>query len=472
MLAKNTLFLAAAEIIKPIVALIFIGYVSRVLGVELLGKLGTILAFLFIFETLAAMGMGGMIVRDIAVDDNKASHYFTASAVIGAGSSFVTILLVHFLLVLFNYADDINTAIMLLAFSLFFYSTTGHLQAILEGRQEMGLKAMLTTTESLMRAGFGIAALELGYGLMGLIWVFLFVRALLFVLTVICVLYIGVRPARKTDWHLYRTLLRHTCTFLAISLVSAIYWRTDVLMLSQLGSMSDVGSYTAAYRFLEILINLSLCYIAALYPLISKQFAESTDQLRSQCLAATRYLFMLAFPVAIGTTILAEKMIHLIYGSAFSSSVLCLQILIWTVCFFPIAIVFAKALASSHNQRKDLMANIAGVFLNLSLNILLIPKFAFYGAAAATVVSIVVFMMIQYYFVTTTLFRGPFFVQLFRPFGAGCLMGICTWLLRDVQLTLLIPVSAFVYLWILYSIKGFTTFEIDCIKKFVRVKGI
>lgn len=464
MLLKNTLALVLAEIVKPLITLVFIGYISRILGVEMFGQFGTILTFVLVFEHLAAMGMAGMIIRDVAVDRKQAGEFLTTATAISLVASLVVLFVIGLILQIFSYTPEINQAIGLLAFSIFFYVATGHIQSLLEGFQRMELKSALSITESLLKAILGILALNAGYGLMGLIGAIVIVRAIVFGLAIFYAGLVGIRPVWNVAWRQYFKMLRKTLTFFFISILSSIYWCTDVLMLSKLGNMSDVGTYVAAYRPMELMLNLSLCYITALYPMMSIMFAESAISFRRQCTVAIKYLFILSFPTAVGTTILADRVINLIYGKEYTESILCLQILIWVICFFPSALVFAKALASSHNQSKDLMANLWGVLLNILLNAILIPRYDFLGAAIATLCSMSVFMIIQYSYVRSSLFKVEFLSQLLKPFLAGCLMGIGTWSLRDSHLLLVIPVSICIYVLSLFMIKTFDQNETRAIR--------
>jgi O-antigen/teichoic acid export membrane protein len=234
--------------------------------------------------------------------------------------------------------------------------------------------------------------------------------------------------------------------------------------------MKDVGSYSAAYRLMEILKSFSYSYVAALFPLISSSYAVSHGLFRHQVMMSIRYLFLLSLPVCIGTTILADDLIVMIYGQAFASSGACLQILIWTLCLFPLTLVFARALVASHRQSKDLIANIVGVAFIVSLNYFLIPSYGFIGAAVATLFSIGLFMLVEFAFFRGVVPRANPLPYIWKPLCAGLLMGAFTFSLRDLNMFLLIGLSAGIYAGGLVLLRTFSAEEMDTLRVLWRQK--
>jgi len=245
-----------------------------------------------------------------------------------------------------------------------------------------------------------------------------------------------------------------------ISLVTTAYWKIDVIILSKMKGAVEVGLYSAAFRLMDILKGLSYSYTAALFPMMASAFSVSKQSLKQQCTLSVRYLFIATFPISIGISILAENIITLIYGKQFSGSISILQVLIWTICFFPTALVFARVLVASRNQKLDLLSNIFVMILNSALNFILIPCLGAWGAAIATLLSICFFMSLQYYFVYKVLFKISFIKDLFKPFVAGCIMGIFTYSLRDMNLVFVVIASAALYIATLLLLRTFSDEEV------------
>jgi O-antigen/teichoic acid export membrane protein len=469
-LIRNTLFLMAAEIVKPFISFLLVVYISRQMGIEGMGQYNTVLAYLVFFEYLGALGLQNLIVRDTATIPSRAPAYLSACLTIGAVTTGLTVLLLNMLLGLFGYDTDVNQAIRLMGFGLPLIILTGHLTAFFEGLQRMEYKAMTSICEAALKMGLGVLAIRSGGGLIGLIAALLVSYLVAFALALAFILKLKIIPAWPVERELCRKLVRQSVTFLLITFIATVYWKVDVLMLAGMQGMKDVGSYSAAYRLMEILKGFSYSYIAALFPLISSSYAVSQSLFRQQCLMSIRYLFLLSFPVCIGTTILAEDMIVMIYGEAFASSGACLQILIWILCLFPATLVFARALVASHRQSHDLVANILGVVFIVALNYFLIPAYGFMGAAAAALISIGFFMLVEFAFFSRSVPRANPLPYIWKPLCAGLLMGALTFCLRSLHLFLLIPLSAGIYVAGLLVLRTFSTEEMNALRVLWRQK--
>lgn len=461
---KNTLYLAVADFIRPFIAVCFVIYISRTLGSEGLGAYAAIMAFFFFFEKVAQAGFHHLIIRDVAVDKTRANTYLANAILIAIASSLITMPLLMLVLKLVNYPGDLALNIRILSLSMVFVVLKNFYLSFFDAIQRMEYKSLISISQEIMRTGIGILMIYLGFGINGLIWSLVFYRIVISFLCLFILSRLGIKPEWKIDWQLLISLLKQSSTFLLIGLITTTYWRVDVVMLTKMRGVEEVGFYTAAYRFLEILKGFSYAYIAALYPIFASAFYGIKKAFVRKVSLSIRYLFIFSFPVALGTTILADKIILLVYGDGFSGSIHVLKILIWTICFFPIALVFAKGLVSSKNQKYDLQANVIAMIINILLNYFLIGLFGIYGAALSTTVSIIVFMSIQYYFLSRHLFAVRFIHELFKPVAAGLVMGLFTFLAHDLPLAIVFAVSVLIYMLMLFVLKTFSKDEIDTFK--------
>ena len=469
---KNTLSLSIADIIRPFITMFFVVYVSRTLGAAGLGVYSAVIAFVFFFEKIGELGLHHLIVRDIAIDRKRAESYLSATTIVGILSSILVTPLLIAILKTFRYDPEIAVNIKILAISLVFVVLTQYWLSFFEGFQRMEFKSILILIEAVMKTVLGILAIRMGYGVIGLIWTHVICRLISGLFCFGVLFKIGVRPVFKLDLSLVFSLLRQTMVFFMTSLVTTTYWKIDVIMLSKLRPVDDVGVYSAAYRFLEILKGLSYSYIAALFPIFASSFWESREAFIHKFRLSIRYLYILTFPTVLGTTILAKKIIMMFYGSEFNASIGILQVLIWTLCFFPIALIFAKTLVSSNHQRYDLYANILGMLFNVSLNFILIRLWGALGAALATSLSIAFFLVIQYIFVHKKVLKIHFMKELIKPTIAGCMMGVITYLLRASNFFLVVGISIVVYVVILFLINTFSSEELRTFKDIWKKRSL
>ncbi|GAI48427.1 unnamed protein product [marine sediment metagenome] len=110
---------------------------------------------------------------------------------------------------------------------------------------------------------------------------------------------------------------------------------------------------------------------------------------------------------------------------------------------------------------------------NVTLNLLLIPRFSFLGAAMATLISICIFLSLQYGFISKNLFRLNFFQIAGKPVISAALMGMIILLLRQLNLFLIVPIAALAYVLFLLTLRPFSPTDIQLFRRlWEREKGL
>jgi O-antigen/teichoic acid export membrane protein len=184
-----------------------------------------------------------------------------------------------------------------------------------------------------------------------------------------------------------RRLLGASLPVALFSLLGILHFRIDTVLLSLLRSLDDVGTYSAAYRFLEQVLFVPTLFIAAVYPLLAGYAARNDLRLGPTINRSLAFLLLVAFPLAAATAILAPELVDLVAGSSFEDSVGPLRVLTLAAVFMFVNTLFSSLLIVYHEQRRLAWLIAVTVLANIGVNILLIPPFGPMGAAASTVVT-------------------------------------------------------------------------------------
>jgi O-antigen/teichoic acid export membrane protein len=206
-------------------------------------------------------------------------------------------------------------------------------------------------------------------------------------------------------------------------------------------------------------------------PMMSASFIKSREQFRQDCNASIKYLTLLTVPMATGISVLAPRIIDLVFGHKFSSAAPVLQILAWTVCVFSVSMVFARVLTASHHQMLDLYCNVAALVVNVTLGWVLISHYGPSGAAISTLISLFTFGSLEYFFVARKLFRAEVLAPLARSAGASALMGLCLVYLKTVPLFAAIPLGVVIYLAVLLGTGTFSPAELRTVRTIVTARA-
>ena len=185
---------------------------------------------------------------------------------------------------------------------------------------------------------------------------------------------------------LFRSL--HWLAPFAVSfVVLTVYAKLDVLLLAHWWPASEVGLYTAAYKFVDITRALATVGAAAVYPRLSRAGAAQGDDVR---LAGARLLelaLLVAVPVAALLWTLRAPVVGLAFGAAYTGSVPVLALLAAVLPALAANVVALYVLAAARAMRWVALLYGATLAINLGLNLWFIPVRGAEGAALAMLLS-------------------------------------------------------------------------------------
>ena len=209
-------------------------------------------------------------------------------------------------------------------------------------------------------------------------------------------------------------------------------------------------------------------YIMAIQPVIFRLFKSSPEKFQTVSSDSVRYFFILILPIIAGATLLGDKVILLSFGRQFLPSAYALSILIWLVILTGFNQIYANVLVASNAQRINLFGNILSMVCNVVLNLLLIPKMSYIGAAIANVASALVILLYQQEFVSNKLFKVNYFSLARKPFLASVVMGGLIWILREAHLYFLIVIFVLGYVVSLLLLKTFSDTDISRLRRLFK----
>ncbi len=467
-IVKNTSALFVAQIVSSAVSLIFGVVIARVLGDTVFGKFAFALAFTEIFSIFSALGYNTLLIREVSRDKNQVNKYVNNIFFFRVLFSLVLYVLIVVTINLMQYPDDTKIAVYLIGIFQLFESLANVFKVTFRAFEKMEYEAVINVSVNLLNLAIMMIILYLGYGLItvSLVYAFIGVVTFLFSLFVCRKKFIAVR------WEMDFTFLTKTIgTAISLSMLAIfalIYVKIDTVMLSIMKGDAVVGWYNAAYYLVQGFKPLPQLIMGALFPLMSYSFVSAKDQLKSIFERAFRYLLILGLPLAIGITLLADKIIYLLYGPSFHNSIIALQILSWDVLLVFLYGCISFLLVSIDRQHQ--MAILAGctALINVVLNIILIPSYSYIGSAFATIAA-ESFLLIAYVYLSGHYFHFlPLHRIIIKPLIAAGLMGAFVYIFHNQNIFLVIMVAIAIYFAIMFAIKGFTKDDISLMKSILR----
>jgi stage V sporulation protein B len=166
--------------------------------------------------------------------------------------------------------------------------------------------------------------------------------------------------------------------------------RAEVFFIGRYSTVDDVGFYNLAFRVGSLAGIFPLAFSYVLLPVIAEQFGSGkTEKFKEVFYFSSRYLMMIAFPLAIGGMALADSLIIVLFGAEYRPAVILFQL----ICL-PLAVSSINGGGDSIIRginRPDylLKTQVVLAIINISLCFWLIPKYGVMGATIASSVPLI-----------------------------------------------------------------------------------
>lgn len=170
-------------------------------------------------------------------------------------------------------------------------------------------------------------------------------------------------------------------------IVSIIYiysLKIDIQMLNVICGSTEVGYYSVAWQMVQIGIVFIQSLSTSLFPnSVQKIHLRS---FRMKLLKYITYLTIFVILCALLVTFLSDSIIELLYGRAYSNSVLLLNLLVWYLPMRLFAVWGSQILESGAWYKKRVLIYLTPLVINIVLNYIYLPL---YGAQAAAVIALI-----------------------------------------------------------------------------------
>jgi len=469
-IAKNTTALIIANITNMILGMLYGIYTARYLGAEGYGIISFSLAFINLFTIFGDIGLQQLMLREVARDKSLLGKYFGN---ILTTKIFLVLLAYTIIIVIINtlgYPESTIRIVYIMGISMICGTFTSLFNSVFQAFEKMeyvSLGSILSS--SLMLAG-GIFAVSQELPIISFALIYSFSSIIVLTYAVIIGIRIGIPFRIHSDLPFIYHTLKRALPFGMGNLFLVYYVWIDRVMLSYMMDNSTVGYYTAAYNIMGVFSFVPNSFVSALFPVMSISFRDSDESLIEIFHKGIKYLYLLALPMALGVTLLRSEIVELIYGSGFIPSEKPLAILIWAEFFVFLDVLLGNMLLSINKERWTMLSSGLGAFLNIALNLILIPNYGMIGAAVATFATEFFFFLFSF----SLLARCGYTIKLRKlipkPAFSSAIMSLFILELRDLPIYLIIPISILLYFILIYLTKYLSQDDMRILKNLLPIK--
>jgi len=476
-IVKNTGVLLASQIISRLLAFFYVMYTARYLGAKGFGILSFALAFTGIFGVFTDLGLGQLTIREVARDKSLVSKYLANISVMKVILATITFGLIVLLINLLGYPKQTIEIVYLIALSVIFGAFTQMFNSIFQAFERMEYVSLGQILKSILVLSGVIFAIKQGFGVISFASLFLIASIIVLVYSLLILRWKFANPVftsanklLEVDWSFWKPTIKEALPFGLTGIFVTIYYWIDSVMLSLMKGNEVVGWYNAAYRLMLVLLFIPSALNVAVFPVMSRLYISSEKSLKFAANRYFKYMAIIGIPIGVGTTLLARRIILLIFGAEYINSIIALQILVWSSIFLFLSSAFARLLETSNRQIIITKITVINASANVVLNLILIPRFSYIGASIATVITEFSALMLGIKACSRVGYSlsKKNLLCLSKVIIASSLMAVLVICLKSLNLLLLISVAAAFYFIVLWLLKGFEKEDIEIFKNVMK----
>lgn len=375
--------------------------VQNVVGPEEYGFYFAIFNFAFILQIILDMGITNFNNRTIAQNNQLLSKHFSGIILLRLVFAVIYIVAIFSIAFIIGYSPRQMQLLIVIGFNQFL------LTFILYLRSNISALLLFKTDSLLSVMDRAVMILICGVLLWGgipelqfTIEMFVYAQSASYILTALVALLvvIGKTNYLKLHWNyaFFKMIIRKSFPYALLVLLMGMYSRMDALLIERLLPDGDLqaGIFASAFRLFDVSNNMSGVLIASLLlPIFAKMIKQKKDVSQMVKLPFT-ILMLLAVSVAAICTFYSHEIVELLYhqhekesAAAFAmrmeSTSQVLVLLMFAYIATSATYVFGTLLTANGSLSTLNKIAFGGVILSLSLNFILIPRYAAEGSAVA-----------------------------------------------------------------------------------------
>jgi O-antigen/teichoic acid export membrane protein len=450
LILKNTAVLFLGQFITWTLTILFTVYVPRRVGPVGWGELGLASAWTTVGSTLAALGMGTLMVRDMSRDHSKTAEMVGVALVTRMLMALPCMLIIAILAL--PYPLHTQIVIYILSIGMVLQLLTGPFQAGFQAIEKMKYNSFSDIISKAIVSFLSVGLVLFGRGII--------LVSVVSALASLIVLFLNVYWWRRAggavhlhfDYKLVRYLVVGGLPFWATGIFLTIYLYVDSIMLSYMTNTKVVGWYSVPTKLFSTLLFIPVILSTALFPAMARSFKKAPREMIKMARRSFNLLTCFSLPVSVGGMLLARQLILMLYGPAFIPSIPIMVVLAATLVPTYLNILVNQFLVAADRQVAWTKVMAGACILNPLINFVLITFYqnthgnGAFGAALALLATEALMTIIAVALLPRGVLGWSNVVSMIKSCAAAGLMALGMWFTRSYFIGVPILTGTVVYL--------------------------
>ena len=440
---KNYAYNLSYQLLVIILPIITTPYVTRIFSSDDLGTYGYFNSIVTYFILLATLGVANYGTKVISGHRKDIDKNFWGIYSLQLGATILSIFLYYMLYIFLQFMH--NPVALILGLSLL--SKGLDISWLFQGLEDFRKITVRNITVKLV----------------GVIAIFLFIKSAndlhlyVFLLTIFELL--GQLsmwlPAREFigkphfDWEYAKQHLRPIILLFLPQIAISLYVTLDRTMLGALASTKDVGIYDQALKLVNILLTLVTSLGSVMLPRVSNLLSSGDHKAVNKMHEMSFLIYNLViFPIMAGMLIVNDDFVNFFLGQDFQEARYAIAIMIFRMFFIGWTNIMGIQILIPHNKNKEFMLSTTiPAIVSVGLNLLLLPKLGYIGAAIVSVLTEVLVWLIQLFYTRSYLREVPILGSLIKIIiSSGVMYGILLFIKQFLNVSPMINVGLYAVL--------------------------
>lgn len=376
-----------------------------------LGGYFVAIALTNLIASLTELGMQNPLIREMTLHLQQTQHYL-GNALIVRGVLSIIAYGIMIVSGTFLYTPIIVKMIVFLGLAEIANSLAQLYRCVFRAHEKMKYEAFTVIAERGVFLLIGGGAIIFNYGLITVCHAMLVAGCINLILSVVLTRYrftaLGFQPSRE----IVTVLMQQALPFAIGNLFNLLYFRVDAILVSKLSSDGvDANTwYGLAYTIVNAFTILPGAFMmGAMFPVLARAWEQEKDRFPGAWTFGMRWMVLSGLPFAVGLSILSPEVTAVLFPTYTPDELdkvsKALRWLSWAggLIFLTTAVLSVLRATDKRRAFSVLMGTTA--FLNICLNLFLIPRFSHVGAAITMVISEVYLLVFGIGYISRNIIR-------------------------------------------------------------------
>ncbi len=205
---------------------------------------------------------------------------------------------------------------------------------------------------------------------------------------------------KKPTWNGIKIHIKPNLVLFLTVLAVSLFKIMDKIMLGVITNTQQVGFYESSERVITIPTALVTSLGTVMLPRMSNMFANNSEKTSTFLYKSILLAMFLSTSMSFGIMSVAKVFVPIFYGSGYEQCINLFLVLLPSCIFFAFGnVIRTQYLLPKKMDRVYVISGFLGAFVNIVINLLLIPQFGALGAAIGTFFAEAVVCIYQSYMV-------------------------------------------------------------------------